>query len=108
MRRLWPLGQSGEAPAWTPLPELRGHPGGDEVTSPGTLADLIASGELDGYVAGAPARGWIDGPGLDRAICAEARCEHCGTRGLTYRPFTAPGSYRAFACCPACGAADEF
>lgn len=67
------------------------------------LTDLLASDELDGYQPAPAAYGALDGPGL-----AHATCERCGHEGLTYRGFTRPGSYRAFAVCPACGGAQEF
>ena len=45
----------------------------------------------------------------DRAVCAQCTCA-CGTKGLRYQPFTRPNpfSYRPYAVCPACGAAEEF
>jgi hypothetical protein len=45
---------------------------------------------------------------IDGGIVEGAACEACGQVGLTYAPFTLRGSYRAFAVCPACGAAEEF
>lgn len=45
---------------------------------------------------------------LDEGVCQRSRCPHCGHEGLIYRPFVRPGSYRAFAVCPACGHTDEF
>ena len=45
---------------------------------------------------------------LDGGAMAEAACMGCGHFGMHYRPFTLKSSYRAFAVCPACGAAEEF
>ena len=72
------------------------------------LTDLLASGELDGYQPKPPPPGPFAGPEIDREICAEAHCAACGRQGLEYRPFTRPGSYRAFAVCPVCGDTQEF
>ncbi len=74
------------------------------------LSAILASGELDGYRAGVPsvAPGWADASATDARICARSRCASCGRQGLDYRPFTRPGSYRVFAVCPGCGAAQEF
>lgn len=77
--------------------------------TPRTLADIQRSGHLDGYKPGAPRLGsLIDGPGIDREVCEQARCQACGHVGLDYRPFHQAGSYRAFAVCPACRLAEEF
>ena len=73
----------------------------------GTLADILASGALEGYRPGSPP-GHLGGPDIDRDVCREARCCQCGHEGLDYRPFTRPGSYRAFAVCPNCQTAQEF
>ena len=67
------------------------------------LSDLLASDELDGYRPAPAAYEALDGPGL-----ADAACDRCGHDGLTYRGFTRPGSYRAFAVCPDFDHADEF
>jgi hypothetical protein len=72
------------------------------------FARLCAELLADGYAPTPP-------PGLDpaaldvdREACQQATCPACGRVGLDYLPFSKPGSYRAFAVCPACGAAEEF
>lgn len=61
--------------------------------------------------------GWLPGPpphlaawaeAVDRQVCAEAACEGCGHAGLEYRPEHCGRCYKAWAVCPACGAAEEF
>ena len=74
----------------------------------GTLADILASGALEGYQPGPPPPGPFNGPDIDRDVCREARCCQCGHAGLEFHPFTRPGSYRAFAVCPSCQTAQEF
>lgn len=73
-----------------------------------TLQDIIDAGELVGYEPGTPPPGPLAGAEIDADVCAHAHCPECGHDGLDYHPFVAPGSYRAFAVCPVCGAASEF
>ena len=61
--------------------------------------------ELSGYQPKAPS---YQAAAIDSQVCAESQCDECGHKGLDYRPFTKPGSYRAFAVCPECGEAVEF
>ena len=60
----------------------------------------------DGYIMMPPLN--QEAARIDRGVCAEAKCDKCWHIGLLYRPFTKPGSYRAFAVCPQCGHATEF
>ena len=66
---------------------------------------LFAELHHDGYERYAPS---LDAAKIDGAVCAKSKCENCGHQGMGYRPFSQPGSYRAFACCPECGHAHEF
>jgi hypothetical protein len=61
--------------------------------------------------------GWLPGPpphlapwaeSIDRGVCAESACEHCGNAGLDYRPEHCGRRYRAWAVCAGCGQATEF
>ena len=70
------------------------------------LAELIESGELGGHEHGPP--GSLAAAEIDARVASEQICENCGHKGLDYRPFTKPGSYRAFAVCPECDEAEEF
>lgn len=45
---------------------------------------------------------------IDLEACRSSSCPNCGHEGLSYRPFSKPGSYRAFACCSECGWFEEF
>ena len=73
------------------------------------LTDVLATGELDDYQPRPPGPSPIGlGWDVDAEICREAHCAACGRQGLEYRPFTRPGSYRAFAVCLACGDTQEF
>lgn len=73
-----------------------------------TLADLLASGELSGYARGEPRWSNPANRHIDLQVCAGATCAVCRHQGLAWVPFVRPGSYRAFACCIACGHAEEF
>ncbi len=75
------------------------------------LSDVLTSGELDGYQAGAPRWGHLPGMlEMDADVCESSTCPHCGHPGLEYRPFhsSSEHSYRAFAVCPKCEMAQEF
>lgn len=69
------------------------------------MAQIIESGELDGYIAGFP-------PGLaadiDNDVCKESKCESCGHKGMDCKGFVSQKSYRAFSVCPNCKDASEF
>ena len=73
-----------------------------DATQLGQVVTLLLAG---GYQEHAPD---VVAAELDGGVVAEAACEECGHVGLAYRPFTLKSSYRAFAVCPVCGAADEF
>ncbi len=78
------------------------------MTTGQSLDDEMAA---EGYTAGTPTpnpMALIPGFDIDCQVCQEARCGRCGHHGLDYRPFNAPGSYRAFAVCPKCDIAQEF
>jgi len=83
---------------------------------PQTLAALISSGELAGFRPGQPAELLSGINDIDPEVCAASRCELCGQRGLTLRPFTlwrdrrtgAWSEYRTFAECPMCAHVSEF
>lgn len=70
-----------------------------------TLSDLIDDGELDGFKRGTRYNALT--AGVEEEVCAAARCPCCGHEGLGVVSFFRPGSRRAFACCPACDAAEE-
>lgn len=72
---------------------------------PATMVDVVFNGELDGYRAVAPSPG--DCARFDREEIERLACRECGWAGLRYRPYTRPGSYRAFGECPACGVVEE-
>lgn len=63
-----------------------------------------------GYHAGFPTWGLIDGSSIDIQICAESTCSQCGNKGMECKGFIKPEtkSYRAFAVCPNCGHVEEF
>lgn len=62
----------------------------------------------EGYQPTPPKGGLLDAGEMDGAICATATCENCGHKGLEYKPYSKPGSYRPFAVCPECGERVEF
>ena len=72
--------------------------------------DVYEDVMLGGFKIGRPARGMVDGAGIDADVCNKAKCESCGHQGMEYHPFIKdePRSYRAFAICPKCGEAFEF
>ena len=75
------------------------------------MGEVINSILAEGYKPGLPKRSpiaLVDGPGIDREICAESRCEGCGHLGMQCRVFTTDdgSGYRSVAVCPECG--DEF
>jgi hypothetical protein len=45
---------------------------------------------------------------VDAGVCADAGCDRCESRGLSYHPFHQDGNYRAVAVCARCGHAQEF
>ncbi len=70
--------------------------------------------DLQGYRAGFPPlnmalveAGQPDGAEIDRTVAEETPCVKCGG-GMTYHPFVARNSYRAFAVCTQCREAIEF
>lgn len=67
-----------------------------------SMAGLLLA--LDGYRPQAPTAlaAEEDGDMVRRLECGG--CEHVG---LDYRPYSRPGSYLAFAVCPACGRWEE-
>jgi hypothetical protein len=72
------------------------------------LAEVLESGELERYEPGHRAPGLLAAADVDAEVAAAQKCGNCGHQGLDYRPFTKPGSYRAFAVCPRCDEAEEF
>ena len=60
---------------------------------------------LSGYVPYAPSQRAED---ADSRSCMVMECPQCRHVGLLYRPWSKPGSYRAFAACPSCGHEFEF
>jgi len=73
-----------------------------------TLAEIKATGYLDGYVDGPPPRMHPENLAIDQRVCREADCDNCGHHGLRYRAYHRQGSYLAFAICPACFHCAEF
>lgn len=69
-----------------------------------TLADLIASGDLEGYRRYVPTG---IGSDIDREVAEGSPCDACGG-SCVFRGFRDGDSYRAFAVCVRCGAAAEF
>lgn len=69
-----------------------------------TAESLLAAG----YQPQPPRGGLVDGAEIDRGVCEKCTCEKCGHKGLEYRPFSKPGSSRAFAVCSECGYSVEF
>jgi hypothetical protein len=69
-----------------------------------------------GLVPGLPVpspRALVDGPSIDRQICAESTCAACGHHGLRYEPYRGQvdgSQYVALAVCPQpdCQEAEEF
>ncbi len=78
-----------------------------------TLGGLGLAAE--GYRPGTPPAGLGgDAADVDGPAARESHCPECGRTGRDYRPWYRPahmfqpGSYRAFACCAACGHVEEF
>ena len=67
--------------------------------------ELVAEGYLPKEP---PRRAIFHYDNIDAEACRDSACPNCGHRGLAYRPWTKPGSYRAIAYCAECGAFDEF
>ncbi len=59
----------------------------------------------EGYQEQAPSH---EAAVTDKELCQQDECSICGHEGLTYTPFSKPGSYRPFGICPSCGHAEEF
>ena len=75
------------------------------------LHDLIASGQLVGYLPGPPPTARAECIGWDREAAAESACLACGHLGLQYRAFHSADprvySYLAYGACGRCGSWTE-
>jgi len=77
----------------------------DKARNAAEFAILVGELLAAGYEPLAPTLGAVT---IDTRFAADASCDVCGTVGLSYQPFSRPGSYIAFAHCRQCGAAEEF